>query len=71
MIESSAEKNSRFRKELFQLVDKSDAVGFKKLATAMGNDTVNNSRDFREGFEGKTLLHQATRLVNDYFILMS
>ena len=61
MIQSQAEKASQFRKGLFDCLDKRDTATFKKIAGSLNPEVVVLARDEREGFEGKTLLHQAAR----------
>ena len=60
-MKSHAEVALQFRRGLFDSLDKHDNAGFKKLASSLSPEIVLQARDDREGFEGKTFLHQAAR----------
>ena len=62
MLKSIHEQHARSRKLLFYYLDSSDFSGFKKLSKTLGAEVLISTRDDREGFEKKTLLHQASRL---------
>ena len=65
-LKSSLDILRGYRATLFYHLDQSNAVSFKKLAAQIiqsyGTDVLLQTHDERNGFEGKTLLHQASRL---------